>query len=309
MARRGGVRGWLLAGVLGLCIGPVQAASAFDVDALAWFKGGSLVDWTGPNASDYLAFFDDFDDGLAPPSSSWIYPSGYPASYTFANVTGSVAGAVSESGGFLHLDPSQSTPLTDASGNNAAHTMGVRLVTNLNEAEPSRGFNRASPNGVAAVFALPDFAAGEAIGLRLSDGFSNINNVVDLRVGGGVNGSSIYWREQDFASGTVTMLDSTPFVVPAGADRLVLGLSKAGANDDLVEAYYGFLDSASGQFVSGGELTALAGSTRIFDGESFSRIELRAVSPVPEPHVSLMLFVGLGVVLARSRRQKPALGG
>ncbi|WP_230970976.1 hypothetical protein [Nitrogeniibacter aestuarii] len=288
--------------------GSAQAADAFDVDSLVWFKGGTLADWTGTNAASFAAFYDDFTDNVPPPSSPWIYGTGNPARYALVNVASGATDAVTESNGFLHMHPRQSTPGSNAAGQGFAHSLGVRLLSNDDEAFPERGFNFAASNAVAGIFALPSFSDGSAIGIRLTDAFSNANNMVDLRMGREAGAEFIHWRVQDFINGTATVIDSVPYAVPVGADRLVLALTKPNENDSEVFAYYGFMDSATGAYVAGGELTALGGSTEIFDGESFSSIELRAVTAVPEPASAFMWFAGMALLANRIRQTRRRAG-
>lgn len=291
-----------VAGVsLMLASAPAHAVDVFDVDTLAWFKGGSLADWMGPNAGDFLAFHDDFDDGLPPPSSPWTFQTGFPAIYANVNLAPTAVDPVTESNGFLHMDPTQSVPGANAANSPPAYSLGVRLLSNIDESRPELGFNHASPQGVASIFALPEFSVGSAIGLRLSDAFSNRNNMVDLRMGRDANGAFIHWRVQDFINGTSTVISSVPYVVPTGAERLVLAFTKPLEADAEVFAYFGFMNG-SGSYVPGGELTQLAGSVHVFDGESFSAIELRAVSAVPEPGSALMWLAGLGLLGPLGRR-------
>lgn len=292
-----------VAGVsLMLANAPAYAVDVFEVDSLVWFKNGTLADWTGPDTGNFAAFFDDFDDGVPPPSSPWIYGTGVPAQYGLRNVAPGASNPVTESNGFLYMDPTQSVPSFNAAGVGPAYSLGVRLFSNIDETQPLLGFNYAAPNAAAGIFGLPSLSEGSAIGIRLTDAFSNANNMVDLRMGHDASGEFIHWRVQDFVTQTSTVIGSVPYVVPEGADRLVLALIKPFETDSTVFAYYGFMDSASGDYVPGGALSALDGSVQIFDGESFSAIELRAVSAVPEPATALMWLAGLGLLGPLGRR-------
>ena len=134
-----------------------------------------------------------------------------------------------------------------------------------------------------------------------SDGFSiNNNNVIELFVGEGASGDTIVFRTHDFENHTITTHDTAPLQAPAGADTLVLVLSHPTADTDQIYGVYGYADP-SGALT--GDLTTFANPATAFDGESFTRVELRTTTPVPEPGTWAMFAAGLGLLLTQVRRR------
>jgi hypothetical protein len=287
-----------------LSLGVVSAALAsnaaqaaiVDVEHVRVYRGGSFADWLAGNPSTVI-----LDDAMnnGNPFTGPNFSNATPSNYSAINLANpaNVGLAYSESAGRLHLNADYATATQNAQGGGAARSLGLRLLTNVSD--PNRGLSKTDTFAAGALFAFNEPAAGYQYGVRLGDGFSNSNDVIDLRVVNNGNGAFLSFRHQDFAAGTITDFASSQFVVPNGGVYLALGFAHEVANSNVIHGYWGFTD-ANGVLL--GNVNQL-GETAIFNGEGHTRFELRAIAPVPEAETYAMLLAGLGLIGAAARRK------
>lgn len=275
------------------------SATVLTATQLNVYRDGTPAEWLLGNR---LLLGDSFDNG-SPLVGPNFTASGLPADYTLQGLAAGAdaALAVREQGGTLLLDPNYGAVSANAEGG-LGRSLRLRLLTNIDPNLPSAGLPRSRSFAAALRLSLTSMPnAGESVGFRLSDGFSNNNNnVIELFVAEGALGDTIVFRTQDFVNGQITLHNTAPLLAPAGADTLVLVLSHPTANTDQIYGVYGYAD-AGGALM--GDLTTFANNATAFDGESFTRVELRATTLVPEPGSWAMLAGGLGLLLTRLRRR------
>ena len=273
-------------------------ASAAVLTALQFnvYRDGGSADWLLGNNRLLGDAFDNNDPYLGPNYTGFTTPAAYALQGLADGADAALA--VRETGGALLLDPNYGAVSANAQGG-LGTSIRLRLLTNIVDANSglprSRSFAGALRLSLAA---LPD--VGQNFGLRLSDSFSNNNDVIELSASGSASGTTITFRKQDFVAGTVTALGSAALVAPVGADALLLSISHATANTDTIFGSYAYAD-ASGALI--GSYTTFASSTTAFDGEAYGRFEVRATGPVPEPGSWALLAAGLGGLSTRLRRQ------
>lgn len=276
------------------------SATVLTANQLNVYRDGTSEDWLQGNFR-FLA--DSFTEG-GPYVGPVFTGSGLASSYTLQGLApgADAALALREQDGQLLLNPNYGALSPNAQGG-VGRSLRLRLLTNIDPSQPNAGLPSSRSFAAAlrlSLTAMPD--TGQAFGVRMSDGFSNNNDVIELFVAGGASGDTIVFRKQDFALGQISLLGTAPLAAPAGADALVLVLSHPTANTDQIYGVYGYADT-SGALM--GDLTTFANSATAFDGESFTRVELRATTtaPVPEPGTWAMFAGGLGLLLTRLRRR------
>lgn len=290
--RRGRIGHWLVTGALAGAALSAQAGTTMKVNELTVFRDGGIADWTsGQN----VLLRDSFDNGnpLVGPS----FTGGDAAGYTLLDASNPAT--VLESGGQLLMNAGLADLSTGAAGG-VGHSTRVRLLTNLTD--PNRGLPQSRSFGVAAdlsLEALPD--VGAQFGLRLSDGFSNNNDVIELSLVHRAAGYGVQFRKQDFLTHTITDIDFASLSVPASASGLVLALLHPVAGTNVIGAAYGYLDG-NGELV--GNLNAFNNYATAFNGEVHTRVELRATAPVPEPSTWALMALGVAALgTARLKRR------
>ena len=291
-----------LAATVSLLAAVPASATVLTANQLNVYRDGTSADWL---QGDFRLLSDSFtEDG--PYVGPVFTGSGLASSYTLQGLAAGAdaALAVREQGGALLLDPNYGALSANAQGA-LGRSLRLRLMTNIDPSQPNAGLPRSRSFAAAlrlSLTAMPD--TGQSFGLRLSDGFSNNNDVIELYVAGGALGDTIVFRTQDFAPPNpgITVHNTAPLVAPVGADALVLVLSHSAPDTDQIYGVYGYAD-ASGALM--GNLTTFANFATAFDGESFTRVELRAATtaPIPEPGTWSMFAAGLGLLLTQLRRR------
>lgn len=296
------LRRWrnLLASVAAVALSAAASANpVMTVESLTLLRGGTLQDWLqGSN----ILLDDEFNNG--DPFSGPLFNGSTTdvSTYVLPSDVPNRPGLLSESGGQLRIDPSFAPVSAGATGGTGLSAR-LRLLTNLTD--PNRGLPLARSFAVAAnldIDALP--AAGQNFGIRLSDNFSNNNDVLELSL---TANHGLSWRRQDFVAGTITNYGFLTMNIPVAAEGVVLMLAHETANDPTIRAGWGFTD-ASGELI-GGSLNFFQTTADAFHGEVHTRLELRATQtlPVPEPSTTALLAGG-GLLIAAIARRRRARG-
>lgn len=272
------------------------AATVMTAEQLNVYRDGTSADWLLGN-NRLLA--DGFDNG-APLIGPAFTSNNVPATYSLLGASSGFA--ATETGSRLLLDPNLGTVAPNALGQTGT-SVRLRLLTNISDVNGGLNLNRSfSASLRLSLSAAPD--PGQSFGLRLSDGGIATSNddVVELFWAGNASGGNIVFRKQDFDHGAITVLGSAPVLRPAGAAMLVLSLAHGTVGSQLITGSYAFAD-ASGSLVTG--FTGFANAATAFNGEAYTRIELRATGlsapPVPEPGTWALMAAGLGLLWSRRR--------
>jgi hypothetical protein len=291
---------WKRTAALALCsaIAGTAGATVLTAEQLNVYRDGSSADWLLGNNRLLGDGFDNGDPLVGPAFSS----TGTAANYSLLGA--SSAAAATEAGGRLLLDPNLGQVAANAQGQTGT-SVRLRLLTNITDSNAGLNIGRSFAATLRlSLSAAPD--PGQSFGLRLTDGgISAINNdVVELFWTGG----AIVFRKQDFGAGSITNLGSAPVAAPAGAAMLVLSLSHSTVDSPLIAGSYNYAD-ASGALL--GSFTSFGNTATAFQGESHTRVELRATglsAPVPEPGAWALLAGGLGLLgwLRPGGRRRPA---
>lgn len=277
----------LLAGSAATAAVPVMTVTQLNV-----YRDGSSADWLLGN-SRWLA--DGFDNGNALVGPTYTGTANA-ALYQLRGADAGVDPALLawESGSALHLDGTHAALATNALGQPGR---SARLILGTSTPEWAQGFVQSRSFAATIRLSLDHLpAVGQSFGLRFTDGFSNSNDYVELSVFGAASGAMVQLRKQDFALGTITPITTVALTPVAGAAQLVLSLAHGTPGSSQIAGSYSFAD-ADGALLNG--FTGL-GSALAFDGETYTRLELRATAAVPEP-ASALLLAGGGLLLAARR--------
>jgi len=251
-------------------------------------------------------FFDDFGDGLEPPS----VPAGSFNCPTAPNcyVLSGTFNADDETGGKLRMD--------SALGGDAESALGTprifqraQLITSRSDdlADIDAGLKQHRVFTSSAVFDLVLPGPGEQMQIRLTDPHINAadpghrTDFLSLAVRRSLLAGAqpeLRFFEQNYDAGTITEIDTTPLNTALGADQIRLVLAHTVA--DSTEVF------ASWQYLQGGSVVgngSFATPGNIFDGETWTRADFSVSAPIPEPEAYALMLVGIGLLAWRLRRR------
>lgn len=276
----------------------VAATPVLTATQLNIYRDGTSADWLLGNNRLLADGFDNGDPLVGPAFSSTGLASSYVLSGLQAGA--SAAQAVREQDSTLLLDPSYGAISPNASGQ-TGRSLRLRLLTNISD--PNAGLPQARSFAATlrlSLAALP--APGQSFGLRLTDGFSNGNDYIELYVGDSGAGDRIVLRRQDFVTGAISVVGNVALTPVTGASLLVLSLTHATPGSDVISGSYNFAD-ASGALLSPNFVGL--GTTTAFHGEVHTQVELRATlsAAVPEPAAGLLMAGGLALLGWQARRR------
>lgn len=287
----------LVAGSIVLATGLIGAAAEAAVVYLDQF-------WVTKNGNTF--FLDGFGDGNPPPSAP-NFPNGTSADYlTFGNF---VAG--SESGGLLRLD-SANGGLTQNALEQARRTLRATLDSNADSSNLVNGLKIDDTLLMEGYFNLTSLTGPliNGYGIRFSDRTTaGVHQVAefDVRFNPATGKVELRYIMQDFDLNQITVAGLTDLTPPAGADQVVLAISRPNTGFDGVN-YTNKNFYAEFAYLNGGSLVGFGSFNTpiaLFNGEDFVRAEFIAFEETAVPEPGTLALIGLGLsafVVARRRR-------
>lgn len=260
-------------------------------------------------------FLDPFDSasntlapGLYAPDFIGGGSAGTPANY---DVFGSFAADSLDGSGKLRLD-STGTALSSTPFGDPVYVQHARLRTST-DSSTTDGLKRDTTFSVTGIFDLTAPVAHSTYGIRLTDKTSLDplgNDSVSLLVRNSDSGIKIDFRKADSLSPSDITVDSAvaSFTSPFIAFRLTHDNALVGGVvNQLVTASFAYLSSVDD--LATASWTTFGNTTTIFNGENFTRAELRANAlPVPEADSWAMMAVGIGLIGLQLRRRRVRAG-
>jgi hypothetical protein len=172
-------------------------------------------------------------------------------------------------------------------------------LTNTDSTNFTAGFKSDDTLSLNGIFSLttPAGPLFSAYGITLQDSASGSTHQVAqlfVRFNTTINQPQIAYVLQDFDTNMITLLGSTPFTPPVGADQILLQLDRPDVSNDNFFGSFSYL--SSGSVVGGGAFSTPA---QLFQGEEFVRARFFAAQdvPVPESSTWLLLITGCAGLL------------
>jgi hypothetical protein len=247
-------------------------------------------------------FTDPFSDGNPPPSApSFPQTNGY-------GVQGTIP-ANAESGGLLQLDTANGV-FSQNAVDSPRLFLGVTLLTNTDTTNTTLGLKSGDTLGLSAIFSLttPTGPLFSDYGIRFIDspaggGLGSVHQALQLfvRFDQATQQDEVAYILQDYDAQTITLLGSTLFAPPAGADEIQLTLTRPDTTNNNFTAEFSYLQNGA---ILGGP-TDFATPGQMFQGENYVRAQFFAAQGVvPEPSTGWLGLVGLLMLAATLRRRK-----
>ena len=288
-----------LVGLAGVFFAATTNATTFYIDQFQITrdqdnKPGTIQPW----------FVDNFDDGIAPPSSEGTFPNGTTGSYL--TVPDPMPGP--EENGKLRLDTAQGFARFGSVSGDPILIQRARLATNTSNevGDLYRGLKDTQVFEVTGTFDLIEPTIDlEYYGVRLTD-FSgpSPNDNVELRV---IRTASGEWEVQfvkaDFDLGVFNIIDSVLLSDITGVgdyEQIALTLTKSSGNDKLISAAFELIDLGGANSLQ----ISLDGTAGIFDGERWTQAAFFAIVPRTVPIPATLFLMGLGMLGFRCQRLK-----
>jgi hypothetical protein len=285
-------------------LGRVPLLSGFLVLACAWaesvaayeFRIDRFTVWKDDPTSSFVGDIidDTFEDGVPPPA---------PANFFGTNSAYMMVGGMGpETGGTLVLGSTTAIPISTPPGATGSFVGQVAVLrSNADGSNPDLGLKTDDTFAVTGIFDLIVPSQNyETYGVRLNDWAPPYagNDFISILVLRTNDTNQIALRRQDFINQTVTILETA--ALDTGHDQIALRLERKDSGSNAITASWAYGDA--GVF---GDYTEFTEQPAIFDGESFTRGAFFASgpAPVPEPHESLMLLAGLGMIGFVARRR------
>jgi hypothetical protein len=258
------------------------------------------------NRNGALFFTDSFNDGNEPPSAP-NFPNGNPASYS---VFGTIPNTA-EAGGRLVLDTANGALTVNALGQGRLNVRPTLITDTGNDpADLDLGLKSDDTLSISGIFGLttPPGPLFSAYGLQIGDfgtAAQTTHQLLQLFVSFNVATGEprISYILQDFDADTITNLGSTLLAPPAGADEILLNLSRPDAASDDVFGSFAYVTGGVG-----GPSTQFALPGQAFQGEEFVRARFFAAQDlpfvVPEPGTAWLLSAAALSLLAARRRKR-----
>jgi hypothetical protein len=238
-------------------------------------------------------FTDTFSDGNPPPSAP-NFLNGNPASYFVRGAMGP------ESGGKLTLNSVDAAPGTSALGDPFLFQAATLLTDTTSDL--TSGLKDDDALSVSGVFDLiAPTIVRESYGINFSDRATGMglpgDDIVGLRVIDTTSGLRIQFFEASFVDGTFNSIASVPLEL--NHDQIMLQLSNSITSTSTITASFAYIDGGSMD-----SLQPMTGSAEIFNGESWTRAQFLARTPVPIPPALWLFGSGLIGLIGVARHKK-----
>ena len=253
---------------------------------------------------------DEFNDGIAPPSSNDTFGAGtVPVSYN-------TLGLWTESGGRATADSADGLNTTSITSGNPLTLSRARVNSNT---DPSNLIFGLKPDDTFEIRGLFDLSSTLDIpgsyGIRIGDtGFGGASASSDrsqLSVRRDTSGQfSVSFADVDLSAGSITNLDSD--TLAAGHDQILLMLTRATTSSGITASYAyvdgGSIDIGNSAALAGLTFNTLSGVSDVFTSQGFTRAEFFATeSPVQVSAPGMMALFGLSAIaLCVTRRRNRA---